>query len=297
MTDRGWADPLVQRLAGRRGRAETEALVERIAERWLADARQARLPIAIFALASAHGIRVRRGRSQPFAGRIYADGERLVMDINADDPEPRQRFTCAHELMHTAFPGFARERRYRVDRELDDVLFARSRQEEELLCDLGAAALLMPRGLLAPYTQRPPLDAMEGLAAAATVSLEAAANRLLRVRATPAAFLVLERMLQPAEQRRARRGERPEPRLRVRYALTVGLRTWVPRFADVDDRSVYARATKSGRVERGEQTLPGGRGEDWQVEARAYPRGRVMRVLAFARPAEARLAAAAPGTF
>ena len=31
------------------------------------------------------------------------------MDLRADDPEVRQRFTCAHEVIHTAFPGFVRE--------------------------------------------------------------------------------------------------------------------------------------------------------------------------------------------
>jgi Zn-dependent peptidase ImmA (M78 family) len=272
-----WDDPLVRRLAGRRDRAGTEALMESIADGWLAEAGQTALPIAIFALASAHGVRVRRSRAQPFAGRIYADGERLVIDVNGADPEERQRFTCAHELMHTAFPGFRRERRYRVDRDVDERLFARSRAEEERLCDIGAAALLMPRDLIASHARREPLEAIEAIARAAAVSLEAAANRLVRVREEPAVLLVVERLAAPGRRRR-------DLRLRVRYAVAPRTRTWVPRFADVRDDSAIARAVDSGRRERAEETLPGHAGGAWAIEAKAYARRSGVRVLAVATP-------------
>ncbi len=68
------------------------------------------------------------------------------MDINQRDSPERQHFTEAHELIHTAFPGFKRERRYRSD------AAAMERhppnREEEYLCDFGAAALLMPAQLV-----------------------------------------------------------------------------------------------------------------------------------------------------
>lgn len=249
--------------------------MESIADDWLAGAGQTALPIAIFALASAHGVRVRRSRAHPFAGRIYADGDRLVIDINAADPEERQRFTCAHELMHTAFPGFRRERRYRVDRDPEESLFARSRTQEERLCDVGAAALLMPRDLISAHVRREPLDAIEAIARAAAVSLEAAANRLVRVRAKPGVLLVVERLAAPGRRRR-------ESRLRVRYAVASHARVWVPRFADVPDGSTIARAADSGRVERGEEALPGQARGVWAIEAKAYPRRAGVRVLALA---------------
>ena len=282
-----WDEPLVRRLAGTRDRSATQAQIERIADRWRADTGQTAFPVAVFALASAHGIRVRRSRAHPFAGRIYADGDRIVIDVNAADSEERQRFTCAHELMHTAFPGFSRERRYRVDRDLEDGLFARGRAEEELLCDLGAAALLMPRDLLGPFLDGGPLEAVETLARSAVVSLEAAANRLVRLRPGPGVFLVLERLHAPADRRRARRGEPSSPELRVRYAVASGSRAWVPRFAAAGEDSVFARAAASRRVERREEALPGASGGSWTIEAKAYPRRGSMRILAMAERAAA----------
>jgi Zn-dependent peptidase ImmA (M78 family) len=37
------------------------------------------------------------------------------MDLNTGHNTNRKRFTCAHELMHTAFPEFVEEKRYRLD--------------------------------------------------------------------------------------------------------------------------------------------------------------------------------------
>ncbi len=83
-----------------------------------------------------------------FAGRIYADLDgQLVMDLNDQDGAERQRFTCAHELIHLAFPNFKKETRYRLDAKSPGQNGRNA--EEEYLCDLGAAALLMPRELVA----------------------------------------------------------------------------------------------------------------------------------------------------
>jgi hypothetical protein len=79
------------------------------------------------------------------------------LDLNANDSEPRRRFTASHEIIHTVFPGFKREARYRTDTSAE----ANPRnREEEYLCDLGAAALLMPRAIV---TKR--LSGADGLAA------------------------------------------------------------------------------------------------------------------------------------
>ena len=47
--------------------------------------------------------------------------------------------------MHIAFPGFEEERRYRLDASTER---NPPNRQEEYLCDLGAAALLMPRDLV-----------------------------------------------------------------------------------------------------------------------------------------------------
>ena len=51
-------------------------------------------------------------------------------------------------MMHTAFPNFTEEKRYRLDTSVEAKPL---NQEEEYLCDLGAAALLMPASLLQEY--------------------------------------------------------------------------------------------------------------------------------------------------
>jgi hypothetical protein len=52
------------------------------------------LPVDVDLIASCLGIK-RRAASLAFAGRIYAEENgQLVMDLNANDSEPRRRFTA-----------------------------------------------------------------------------------------------------------------------------------------------------------------------------------------------------------
>jgi hypothetical protein len=51
-------------------------------------------------------------------------------------------------MIHKAFPNFTEEKRYRLDATVESKPL---NQEEEYLCDLGAAALLMPASLLDEY--------------------------------------------------------------------------------------------------------------------------------------------------
>jgi Zn-dependent peptidase ImmA (M78 family) len=118
------------------------------------------VPIDVNGLASLLGIK-QRIDSFPFAGRIYAEPSgQLVMDLNGDDYQPGQRFTCAHEIIHTAFPGFQIQERYRSDSATGGYTL---RDEEEHLCDKGAAALRMPANLLAAGFLDDCLDAVEAL--------------------------------------------------------------------------------------------------------------------------------------
>src|SRR4051794_1464647 len=184
----GWTEPLVLKLIERHRGRRADDILEAHAERLRRDGEQDRLPIDVELIASVLGIKPRRA-SYDFAGRIYAEPSgQLVMDLNAADRPPRQRFTCAHELMHIAFPGFVRETRYRLDAQTG----ANARNnEEEYLCDLGAAALLMPGGLVAGrYDIVAGLAAVEELADDAHVSLQAAGNRLVALAQQPTAFLV-----------------------------------------------------------------------------------------------------------
>ena len=281
-----WSDPLVLRLAGRT--RDPVAAIEALTGRWLQEARISRLPVDVFGLASLRGIKVRRVEDLPAEGRVFAELDgRIVMEVNASRSTVRQRFTCAHELIHTAFPGFARDGRFRVADDLTDVLAARSRSEEERLCDAGAAALLMPVGLLWSYDLRQGLRGVQKLARDANVSLEAAAGRLLARSDRPGVFVVAEEGVAP---RRVTRTSPPAPpRLMVRYALATGGPVRIARHTPIEPGSVLDRAAMSRSLQRATEPLPGQSPKRYAIEARAFPRrdGQALRrrVLAIAWPA------------
>lgn len=282
-TRRVWRESSVVRLMARHRGRDPEAIVEQHARGLLRDWGINELPVNVDALASGLGIR-RQVASYPFAGRVYVEPSgQLVMNLNADDALPRQRFTCGHEIIHTVFPGFKREFRYRLDAATGrhDV----RRGEEEFLCDHGAAELLMPGAMVRErYRLSAGLDAVETLAVSADVSLEAAGNRLVSLAESQAVFVVLEVGHKPADAPALRKGLVVPKRLRVRYATSSGLGLHVPRFKSADNDSVFVRALESGGLEEGEECLPGSNARTFRLQARAFPKGdgsgEMSRVLA-----------------
>lgn len=285
MSTREWSEPLVRRLIEQYDGADPEEIMEQYADRLRADAFQDALPVRPDLIATVKGIRRHPGDFD-FAGRIYADEDgQLFMDVNENDIDERQHFTEAHELMHTAFPGFTEEGRYRRE----SVAMERHppNREEEYLCDYGAAALLMPASLVRDaYSVRGGLGDVERLSTDAEVSVEAAANRLVALADEPAILLCLAKMHKPAERSALRRGDDVPMRLRVRYASTSPhLGVYVPRFKGAEDDSVFCRAATDWRAQSGIEPLPGAeRAGRFRIEAKRYGAGAHERVLAIGRP-------------
>lgn len=278
-----WREPLVRRLIEMHGGTAPERIIEDYADGLRRVAAQNKLPIRPQLIASCHGIKVRRA-AHDFAGRIYAEPSgQLVMDVNDLDTQERQHFTEAHELIHPAFPNFAMEERYRLDATMDR--HAENR-EEEYLCDLGAAALLMPAELVAnEYTVRGGLTEVERLSGDAEVSVEAAANRIIALADEPAALLCLAWSHKPADRGALRRGEKVPKRLRVRYGVSQHLNLYIPKFKSVDENSVFHRAAEDWDIVCGTTTLPGTESAgSYRVEAKRYGTDNLERVLAIARP-------------
>jgi hypothetical protein len=257
--------------------------------RLLAEGSQESLPVDVAGLASLLGIK-RRLSDAPFAGRIYVEPSgQLVMDLRARDSDKRRRFSCAHEIIHTLFPGFQRESRYRVDIQTSG--HHRERSEEEYLCDLGASELLMPEDLLDPsrHALELGLEGIENLAADADVSLEAAGNRLVGLSERRILFLVLEVGHKPAETRALARGEQVEQRLRVRYATAApGLNVFIPRHKSADPEGPFAQALATWSRVQGIGAVPGDSIRAYEIQAKSYPYQvdgvTVDRVLALAEP-------------
>lgn len=283
MPTKTWTEPLVLRLMKRHRSQDPKRAIEAYARRLLREAEQVALPVDVDLVASVQGVRRRRG-DHDFAGRIYveADGQ-LVMDLNTSHNANRQRFTCAHELMHTAFPGFGPEKRYRLDTVVESNPINR---EEEYLCDLGAAALLMPTELVKDdYRLEDGLGAVESLSRDARVSLEAAGNRLAELSQVPVVFLTFEYGHKPADRPALRRGEKVPKRVRLRYARCANLDIYLPRFKGASEESVITGAHRNGKLERATEPLPSAEGAGlFAVEAKCYGAEERERVLAVAQP-------------
>jgi Zn-dependent peptidase ImmA (M78 family) len=269
-------EPVVERLVGRRADGDPRPRLKAILDRWRMEAGQEKLPVDVVGLASMRGIRVEEVEANDWEGRVYVDPRgRPIIEVNGRHALARQRFTVAHELTHTAFPGFTADRRYRVDGDLAGAVFARNRSEEERLCDWGAGMLLMPDDLIWSYRADQGLRAVEKLARDAKVSLEAAANRLIEASRKPAVLLVLE-------------GDGSE--LKVRYAKVQNLSLFVPRGFRVNEASIFRRAAQTGARERDTGRLPSRSRRLFHIEAMSFPVGRGSaaseRVLALAFPSE-----------
>ena len=96
---------------------------------------------------------------QPFdkdmSGMLYREGPRVVIGVNSAHAKTRQRFSIAHEighlLLHEGRPMFI-DRDGRLDRR--DEVSALGTDTEEIEANRFAAALLMPRPLLAEAVGR-----------------------------------------------------------------------------------------------------------------------------------------------
>jgi Zn-dependent peptidase ImmA (M78 family) len=283
MASKTWTEPLVLRLAERTADRDPEQAIESYARSLLEAAEQTDLPVDVDLVASVKGVKRRRGEHD-FAGRIYVEDDgQLVMDLNTTHNENRVRFTCAHEMMNTGFPDFEEEQRYRLDTVVESNPVNR---EEEYLCDLGAAALLMPEELVSDsYRLADGLSEVQRLSSDAEVSLEAAGNRLVGLADEACVFMTFEYGHKPADQPAMRREEFVEKHVRLRYARCAGLDLYLPRFKSADEDSAITEAHRTGKLERGVEALPGSNtGEVFEIEAKCYGADERQRVLAVAVP-------------
>lgn len=107
--------------------------------------------------------------------------------VNSTKPAVRQRYSVAHEVIHTLFPDYEEELRragvlWRAENDDSDV---------ERLCQIGAAELVMPAFAFAPSLERLglSLSTILSLRAEYDVSLEASARRVADL--TPLKAMVL----------------------------------------------------------------------------------------------------------
>ena len=241
-----WASPEAASLCAKAGVADAVAAIGRLTAELIDEVGFDRPPFSPEILASFRGVREVRRVAMTSAGRLLTEGGALVIEVNRDHSLGKQNFSADHEVTHTLFPSYGRQR-------IDDAetgTFA-SGHEEELLCDIGAAALLLDPRHLRPLAEEagPSITTLVGLAALFKASLQATARQLALLDLWPCAFVFWEEGYRKDERIADNQlpmpilGElgRPQPKLRVRTPyVAASFGSFVPENKSVDDSSLVA---------------------------------------------------------
>jgi Zn-dependent peptidase ImmA (M78 family) len=167
-----------------------EQAIERKVQQLLHQAGSGDVPTDLLAVASACHIQ------NIVSSELREDGYLLSLPtgteifVNAQQTLGRQRFTAAHEIVHTLIPEVDRGH----PRFEEENLFREDGDEVERLCDIGAAELLVP---LAGLRNRianvfPSLDCVGRLASIYEVSLEVMARQISRAGSWRCIFVLWE---------------------------------------------------------------------------------------------------------
>lgn len=181
MVTRRWTNASVRRLAAG---GDPEDVIVRRARDFVFRAIEAGWsgpPFDPFELATLRGIEVVPSQMVVDA-RISARAHRLRIEYNPDQPRARQRYSIAHELAHALFPDVAAQVRFRTSGQP----LPGDEWQLELLCNLGAAELLMPIGSLSETDELATgIDGVLALRHDYQVSVEAVALRLVKLARRP----------------------------------------------------------------------------------------------------------------
>ena len=122
--------------------------------------------------------------------RTVPFGEGFRIEFNPNRPRGRVRYSVAHELAHTLFPDCAEMVRNRTpSAELADDTW-----QLELLCNIGAAELLMPTGYTNLENEGIDIDNLLRLRGEFDVSTEAILLRVAKLTSTPCAVFAAARV-------------------------------------------------------------------------------------------------------
>jgi len=138
---------------------------------------------------------------------------KVQVEYNPTRPQQRIRFSIAHEIAHTFFSTCSERVRYRGGGQIEA-----NEWELEMLCNIGAAELLMPTGTLPDFKEKAlTIEGLIGLRKEYQLSTESLALRYINVTDQPAAVFVASRS--------------PDPSIR-RYHIdyAIGSRSWPVRL-------------------------------------------------------------------
>jgi hypothetical protein len=261
---------------------EPEHVITRLARDSVADAMACGWsgpPFDPEALSSFRGLKVEpahwdiRADARVFPG---PDGK-LRIEYDPKKPRARVNFSICHELTHTFFPDC-----YETVRHRRKTGASRGQDFElELLCDLGAAELLMPAQTFATDLVEfgTSLEAVKALRSRYVASSEAVLIRLAQMSPSPCAVVFLSEKLKPTEERAAATQEfnlglPPVPaKLRVDYVRpSASFPIFIPQDKSVPGASSAYKCLLTEDIASGIERWDINGFGNWSVQAARLPR-------------------------
>ncbi len=208
---------------------------------------------------------------------VLIDDEAGLILIKEDDPDTRQRFTYAHELMELLFAACMQYPEWSRPRPL----FSGSRKEQ--LCNQGAAALLMPQPSFSTRvaTEQFSLAAGSRLAQLYETSFLATLRHMVHHTSEPYALVLWRYALKPTQERKIPTEQMrmfdfgedmmPDKALRVQWTVSnpASSAYYIPRHKSISEQSCIFRAYQSDTIEQATEQLElGGYSAHCEIEAK-----------------------------
>lgn len=223
---------------------------------------------------------------------VLIDDEAGLILIKEDDPDTRQRFTYAHELIELLFAACMQYPEWSRPRPL----FSDARKEQ--LCNQGAAALLMPQPSFSTRvaTEQISLAVGSRLAQLYKTSFLATLRHMVCHASEPYALVLWQYALKPTQERKIPTeqmwlfdlGEDLmfDKALRVQWVISnhTSYAHYIPKHKSIPEQSCIFRAYRSGKIERSiEQLRLGGHSVYCEIEAKRVVIGEELSVVTLLR--------------
>ena len=261
MPRRAWKSAVARNLTVATGLPDAEMAMRQLARDALAEVEVVAEPVDLALVASFQGVRAIEVVEMAQAGRLIPEEGGYRIQLNASHSGRKRRFTTGHEIGHTLLPGY--QSRPHLVQDVVTGQFDMGR-EEEFLCDVAAAELLLPDHLFRPAAQARGcyLEAVLELATRFEASREATARRLVDLNLWPCALVLWHQAYKKREAALTMQSTfgiewvPPQPKLRVRYAVasaTFGY--FVPRQLSAPRDGLIEQCFADGGPQSGEEVL------------------------------------------
>jgi hypothetical protein len=223
---------------------DDRAHVRRLADRMLREL-DAEPPIDLGMVASYQGVAAVRRCELPNGGCLVTDPSTGAVEIRlrSSDHPRRQRFSGFHEVTHTFMPGYHLQVQWRCDPHHA----APAKPQVEVLCDVGASELILPRRLVvadlagADFGLQTVFDVAERYDA----SLHATAHRVVDLWPEDLLFVVAQVGYKPADAS----DPLAVPVLRVASSWASGAWPFIRKYKSVAEGDPLTRALQGELVD------------------------------------------------